>query len=378
MIEIKQEKSFKDQQHTPISIEETKNILFQMENCICKIYLNNDNIGIRFLCKIPFHNKLLPVLIANNNIFNEKNKNAKIIIKIIINNEEKEIKIDKSRKIYFDDNIIIIEIKPNRDKIYYYLELDENEINNENIEYKSIYILHLYDGKISVSYERINELIDNKEIKYYNPILSLKTFKIIGIYNYQNKNYNIQNLIDKFNEYKNEINIIYKTDEEGEENIFGFKFVKNNYNNIELIINGNKSELISKYKLRKGENNIKIIIKNKITNLESMFYECKSLKNIKELEYLNTKDINNFSNMFSKCSLLSDIKGIENWNVSNGNNFSWMFFDCSSLSDINGLENWNVSNGNDFSNMFFKCSSLSDIKRLEKYNIPYKKYKNII
>ena len=35
-------------------------------------------------------------------------------------------------------------------------------------------------------------------------------------------------LIDKFNNYKNEINIIYKTDEEGEENIFWDKFVKNN------------------------------------------------------------------------------------------------------------------------------------------------------
>jgi len=59
--------------------------------------------------------------------------------------------------------------------------------------------------------------------------------------------------------------------------------VKNNKNNIELIINGNKNELISKYKLRKGENNIKIIIKNKISNLEDMLYKCKSLKNIKEL-----------------------------------------------------------------------------------------------
>ena len=80
------------------------------------------------------------------------------------------------------------------------------------------------------------------------------------------------------------MNIIYKTDKEGEENIFGNKFEKNNKNNIKLIINGNKSNLIEKCKLRKGENYIKIINKNKITNLEKMFYKCKSLKNIKELE----------------------------------------------------------------------------------------------
>jgi len=59
----------------------------------------------------------------------------------------------------------------------------------------------------------MNELLDNKEI--CNPILSLKTFKIIGIYNYSFKD-----LIDKLNNYKNEINIIYKTNEEGDDNIF--------------------------------------------------------------------------------------------------------------------------------------------------------------
>ena len=237
MSEIKKEKLIKEQQ-IPISKEGLKRILFQMENCICKIYLKNDKIGIGFLCKIPFHNNLLPVLITNNNIYNENDK----IIKLIINNEEKEIKIDKSRKIYFDNNIIIIEIKPNKDKIYNYLELDEDEINKENKEYNSIYIIHLYNEEISVSYDIIDE---NKEI--CNPILSLKTFKLIGIYNYKNMKY----LIDKFNNYKNEINIIYKTDEEGVKNIFGYKFVENNKNNIELIINGNKSELISKYKLEK-------------------------------------------------------------------------------------------------------------------------------
>jgi len=106
----------KEQQTPPISTEGLRKIFFQMENCICKIYLKNDKIEIGFLCKFPFHNKLLPVLIVNKNIFNENNN----IIQINLNNEEKEIKIDKSRKIYKDNNIIIIEIKPNKDKIYDY------------------------------------------------------------------------------------------------------------------------------------------------------------------------------------------------------------------------------------------------------------------
>ena len=50
-----------------------------MENCICKIYLKNDKIVFGFLCKIPFHNKLLPVLITNKNIYNENDKIINII-----------------------------------------------------------------------------------------------------------------------------------------------------------------------------------------------------------------------------------------------------------------------------------------------------------
>jgi len=59
MSKIKKEKLIKKQQ-IPISIKGLKKIIFQIENC--------------------------------NYIFNENDK----IIKLIINNEEKEIKIDKS------------------------------------------------------------------------------------------------------------------------------------------------------------------------------------------------------------------------------------------------------------------------------------------
>ena len=72
-------------------------------------------------------------------------------------------------------------------------------------------------------------------------------------------------------------------------NIFGEEFVKNNKDNIELEINGEKNNLINKYKLRKGENKIKMKIKKRIKDLGNMFYECKNLKNINELKYLNTK-----------------------------------------------------------------------------------------
>ena len=172
-----------------------------------------------------------------------------------------------------------------------------------------------------------------------------------------------------FFKYKNNINLIYETEEDKIENIFGETFVENNRNNIGLIINGEKTELISQYKLKKGINNIEIIIKNKLTNLEYMFYKCNKLKNIDELAYLCTEKVNNFSYMFSLCSLLSNIKILENWDVSSGRDFKGMFIKCYSLLNLKGIENWNVSNSINFSCMFRGCKLLKDLYELKNWNV---------
>ena len=285
MSDINQEELIK-KQPIPVSLEGTEKILFQMKNCICKIVLENGEIGTGFFCKIPFNDNLLPVLITNNHIVNKNDLDNNKIIKIMTNYEIKAIELDNLRKKYTDENIdiTIIEIKQNEDGIYNYLEIDDIiNGNEENIvleyENESIYILHYPNSELSVSYGLINDIIDNKKINNYcntskgslgSPILSLKTFKVIGIhcgiYSIKNElNYGtfIKYAIDEFNKYnkfKDEISIIYKVNEESIQNIFGEEFVKNNKNNIELIINENKNELVKEYKLRKGENNIKIII----------------------------------------------------------------------------------------------------------------------
>ena len=61
---------------------------------------------------------------------------------------------------------------------------------------------------------------------------------------------------------------------------------------------------------------IEINIINNLTNLEYMFSDACSLKDVEELKYLNTKEVNNFSSMSNRCSSLSDIKPLQNWNVS--------------------------------------------------------------
>ena len=57
--------------------------------------------------------------------------------------------------------------------------------------------------------------------------------------------------------------------------------------------------MINKYRLREGENKIKMKIKKRIKDLGNMFYECKNLKNINELKYLNTK----YCNKINVCSV---------------------------------------------------------------------------
>ena len=225
----------------PVSLEGTRKILYQMENCICLIHKDNGEIGTGFFCEIPYKNNIIKVLITNNHVLNENEiKNNKIIKICIINKENKKeikrIKIDNTRKKYTNKklDVTIIEIKINKDEIYNYMEIDKEDIeeNKEIIEInykrKSIYIIHYPKGKLSVSYGLINDIIDDTINHYCNteegssgsPILSLETNKIIGVY-YEGSgkkiNYGIfiKKVIDEFNkyndnEYKNEINIIYK------------------------------------------------------------------------------------------------------------------------------------------------------------------------
>ena len=256
-----------------------------------------------------------------------------IFIKFILNFNINEVK----KKICLNENIEDSFFAKNQILI----QNNMNKINNININMNNNKDKNIINNKKIIGTNEINNMDDNKS-----------KFEEI-----------------KINEYKNRINLIYYAKSKDNYNIFGKNFVKNNKGNIELIINNNQNILISNSDLNEGENIITIIIKNKLNNLSSMFYGCKSLKDITELKYLDVKDNKDFSHIFYSCSSLLDINSLQNWNVSNGSNFSYMFCGCSSLSDIRPLQNWNVSNSNDFSYTFSGCSSLLDIKPLQNWNV---------
>ena len=197
-----------------ITIDQTKTILNQLENCICKIFVDDGSKATGFFCNIKYDNKEMPVLITNNHVFNEDNIKLNKIIKLGLNGKNdknklihKDIKIDKDRLVYTSEKFdtTIIEIKKEKDEIYNYLELD-NDIfeDNSNVLYynNTIYILHYPGNKIaSVSYGLLNKNEGiNYEIIHYcsteegssgSPILSLNDMKVIGIHKAAgNKNYN--------------------------------------------------------------------------------------------------------------------------------------------------------------------------------------------
>jgi len=278
------------------------------------------------------------------------------MIKLILYNKEqnieKKIRIDEFRKkltILNEEegiDITIIEIKPNRDKINNFLEIDDKILELECIR-KSIYILHYPKDKLLVSYGLIKDILDGKTINHFcntengssgSPILSLNNFKVIGVHYGCSKNeedklnfgtfikYAINELKNKYKnenkkEYKNykynevtatnEIIIKYKIGKEDKIRTFGDIFVENNKRNFQMIINDKNYELNSFYKIKDEKKNEILKIKLKqiknVTNLSGMFEECFALIKLPDISKLDTNNIDNMECMFSECSKLSSL-----------------------------------------------------------------------
>ena len=262
------EEALIEDQPSPVDLEGTKVILSQMENCICKIVKDDGQKGTGFFCRIPFPDKknLLNVLITNNHVLNENDIENDNIIKFKFYNkekkkeEEKEIRIDNSRKKYTIKkekegiDITIIEIIQ-KDEINNFLEMDD-EILELDCNRAPIYILHYPKNKRLVSYGLMKNISDGKKINHYcntergssgSPILSLNNFKVIGVHygGFEKKiklnfgtfiKYAINEFNNKFkNENKNEYNKVTKT----------IRDLTNQLNNANSELNDLKSKNIS-------------------------------------------------------------------------------------------------------------------------------------
>ena len=339
-----------------------KEILNQKYNCsICLEIIKHENPFLCYECQKIFHHGCLKH-------WNERQKQLK-----------KPLSCPNCRnKLPFEKWKVLRNYDEIRTKDAQILnQLGKSFNSNEYID-KSTNLFKLILNKLNIIHPKIeaqtnyklNNLIEELKYNLINPSIDEISTAIIEeldlLEEYVTK---VKKGIQKDEiKYKNEINIKYMAEIDGNQEIFGYNFVNNNINNISLIINGNKSPLVNESILKKGENNITICIKKELTNLSEMFSFCKDLYNIDELKYLNTENVTDFSGIFQHCEKISNINVLENWNTSKSETFAYMFYGCKLITNIKPVKNWNVSKCKDFSGMFCFCN-ISEISPLENWNV---------
>ena len=97
---------------------------------------------------------------------------------------------------------------------------------------------------------------------------------------------------------------------------------------------------------------------SKVTNMESMFYECLKLTSL-DLSSFNTEKVANMSNMFYYCYTLKDLD-LSSFNTANVEYMEGMFSNCSSLTSLD-LRNFNTEKVTKMNGMFSNCSSLTSL-----------------
>ena len=101
-----------------------------------------------------------------------------------------------------------------------------------------------------------------------------------------------------------------------------------------------------------------------VTDMSCMFEECSSLRSL-NLSQFNTEQVTNMRGMFGGCSSLTTLN-LSKFNTEQVTDMSGMFASCSSLKSLN-LSNFNTRQVTNMYNMFSHCSSLKSLN-LSNFN----------
>ena len=404
-----------DEYPTIVSLDKSKKIIKQIEECICKIYMNEGGNGTGFFCYITdiSNNNKIPVMITNNHIIDENDFKNNNTIKISFNNDKKyqDIILDSKRKKYTnkDLDITIIEINKEKDNINSFLEIDEKIYQNNSEVFfnkKSAYVIQYpKDHGASVSYGVVKEISEEKsEIHHLcntnkgssgAPILNLENNKVIGVHKGFETEYKTGTFLkcpineffsnkpivftkkDTYKEFQNEITITLKIEQSDLNNEVYFldntnEFLERiqekgphsnltelNQNNTELFINKEKHDYTKFWKFsEEGIYEIKLKFKNYINDCSYMFYYCKNMVKV-DFSLFKTNNVTNMSHMFCYCNMLTDLD-LSLFNTEKVTNMSYLFAYCSCLKNIN-LSSFNIQNVSDMENMFAYCIELTSI-----------------
>ena len=166
------------------------------------------------------------------------------------------------------------------------------------------------------------------------------------------------------NKNKKYTKLIYKKSQKTK--LFREKFII--YNNKLRIILNNKDMKIKEYFNANGKIKIKKENIKNIIDMSFIFYDCTSLKSIKNFPKLNTKNFTNIFGMFYNCNSIKTLPDISKWNTKNITDMSFIFFNCSSLKSLPDISKWNTNNVTEMICMFYKCEQIISLPDISEWN----------
>ena len=226
---------------------------------------------------------------------------------------------------------------------------NKKQINKLN-ELFNMFIIN-YNKDLEYYLNYYNKILYSfNNLRNYESIKNIMNFKIEKLYKdmFNFYNDNIKNkfkfLIDSFLNSINQMNIIYKINNEDTRiKLFDKQFVDNNKDNCFLIINNHIKEVCDYYTLKNNKKeknlNVALIEKRTISDMSYMFHKCKSLIAIPDISKWNSYHITNMDSMFSNCLSLSSLPDISKWNTINVTNMKGIFSECSSLKQLPDISN---------------------------------------
>lgn len=107
----------------------------------------------------------------------------------------------------------------------------------------------------------------------------------------------------------------------------------------------------------------------KVTSLWYTFAGCESLENLSGLKNWNTSELVRFQNTFDYCKSLTSLEGLENWDVSKCKQIINAFYDCFGIEDVDALANWNLENTEALQRVFDGCVNLKNVDGLSNWNV---------
>jgi len=109
-----------------------------------------------------------------------------------------------------------------------------------------------------------------------------------------------------------------------------------------------------------------------VSNMHDAFINLNNIKSFDIAKTLNTSSCTDMSGMLAYANKLESID-VSGWDVSNVTNMQNLFRDNYSLKEIKGIENFNTSNVTSMSYMFYNCSGLTslDLSGWDVSNVQY-------